>query len=212
MTRTFLGALALASAIAVGALGAPKATLADTQGFAFGVGLHTNHVDTDADRDDAPQGSLFVEGVGAGGALWIGYGFTPSFAARLFLSGAEHSTSNEDIDIVFGGGTIEAMYLFRDTQPIRPCIVGGLGRFVVSSRVNEYDYETSGPGMVVGAGLACFFGETFAIDFGLRGEFINWEEARATRRVEGGPDVTVETPIEEDGAAGKIVLEATWWL
>lgn len=183
---------------------------ADTQGLAFGVDLHTNSVGNDADRTGAPPGSLFLEGTGAGAALWVGYGFTPSFAARLFLAGAEHSTSDDDVKIEFGDATFEAMYLFRNPEVIRPYVLGGVGGFSVASRVHDYDYETTGPGLVVGTGLQCFFNETFAIDFGVRGEFIHWEEATATHDT-GSGDTTVRSPLDEDGAALKVVLGSSFW-
>jgi hypothetical protein len=183
---------------------------ADTDGFAFGVGLHTNSVGNDTDRTDAPPGSLFLNGTGAGAELWAGYGFTPSFSMRLFFAGAEHSTSDGDVKIEFGGATIEAMYLFRNPEVIRPYLVGGLGGYSVASRVNDYDYETTGPGLVLGTGLQCFFNDTVAIDVGLRGEFIHWEEASATRTT-GGSNTQVRTPLDEEGGALKFVVGTSFW-
>jgi hypothetical protein len=155
---------------------------------------------------------VFIDQHGGGGALWVGYGFTPSFSTRLVASGATHGTTDEDIDVAFGSITLEAMYSFRNPAALRPYVLGGVGGFSVRSRVDEYHYETTGPGIVAGTGLLYFFNETVALDVGVQADFTNWDRQRATRDVAGGTEITLDTPVEEDGGAGKVLLGVSFWL
>jgi hypothetical protein len=184
---------------------------ADTDGFFFGIDLQSNRVGA-ADRPDDPDpAAVFVDEVGGGANLFFGWGFTPSFPVRLSLSAAGHDTSDPDIEVAYAGVTIDGMYLFRNPEPLRPYLYGGVGGFALRSRKDALDWETTGPGILGGGGVLYFFGDTFALDFSVRGEFVNWEKTRATLHTPAG-DFTAETPIEEKGTAAKILVGASWWL
>ncbi|NNE44941.1 MAG: hypothetical protein HKN12_12100, partial [Gemmatimonadetes bacterium] len=102
-------------------------------------------------------------------------------------------------------------YLFRPGQPFRPYLVGGVGGFSMGSRQDNLDFEVNGPGITLGTGFAYFVSERFALDFALRGDFINWEEATATLTLPGGAQTEVATPIEEEGSAAKVFFGLNWW-
>lgn len=204
--------LAATFGAAASLLAAAGPTLAGTDGLAFGFDLQSSIVGTVDASDTRPPGSVFIKQEGGGGTLWLGYGFTPSFPVRLVASGATHETTDPDVDVAFGSITLEAMYLFRNPAALRPYLLGGVGGFGVSSRVDDYEYETTGPGVVLGGGLLYFFNDTFALDLGVQGEFMNWERQRATRDVAGGTEITLDTPVEEDGGAAKVLLGMSFWL
>ncbi len=184
---------------------------ADTDGFFFGLDLHSNHLGgEDAPADPSPD-VVFVDQNGGGADLFLGWGFGPSFPVRLSVCGAAHETSDPDIEVTYTGITIDGMYLFRNPEPLRPYLYGGIGGFALTSRRDALDWETSGPGILFGGGLLYFCGDTFALDFSARAELVNWERTRATWHLPAG-DATAETPIEEEGSAAKILVGVSWWL
>jgi len=202
----------LAPALAAALILAAVPARADTDGVAFGIGIHANNVGAEDPAEDSPPSSVFVEEAGGGVNLWFGYGLTPSFALRLLAAGASHETTDPDVEVAWGGVTLEATYLFRDPQPWRPYLVGGLGGFSTRSRQDDLDFEATGPGIVIGGGILRSFGETWAVDLALRAQFVNWEEATATFTFADGSSATVQRPVEEDGGALDILLGVSWWL
>ncbi|MDO9170305.1 MAG: outer membrane beta-barrel protein, partial [bacterium] len=96
---------------------------------------------------------LLIEETAPGVGLQIGYLFTPNFQLRLFAAAAEHETSDPDVKIQVGGGTLDAVYLFRAGQKIRPYVFGGLGGFTVESQQADLLYKAEGPGMALGGGV-----------------------------------------------------------
>jgi hypothetical protein len=208
MNRTLRLALLL-SPIALAASGSPAR--ADTDGLCFGIDLHSSRFGGVEVPDNPAPDAVFVDETGGGANLWIGWGFTRSFPVRLSIAGAAHDTSDPDIEVAYGSVTIDGMYLFRDPEPLRPYLYGGIGGFALRSRRDALDWETTGPGILLGGGLLYFFGDTFALDFSVRGEFVNWEKTRSTWHT-GVGDITAEIPIEEEGSAAKFLVGASWWL
>ncbi|MGQ0722486.1 MAG: outer membrane beta-barrel protein [Candidatus Eiseniibacteriota bacterium] len=206
-----LGIGAAAAIFALVAAQADPAAASDTRGFMMGLDLGTSHIDAQDESSGAPAGSVFIEDTGAGASLLFGWGFTPSFALRLNASGGQHDTSDPDTEFWLNSGTLEAMYLFRNPQPVRPFVLGGVGGFTMRSRRDDLDFETTGPGVVLGAGLVYFAGERFAFDFEVRGDFINWDEATATLTQPGGSQIQIDVPIEEEGSAAKFLFGVNWW-
>lgn len=200
----------IASSLA-GPPSAAAAATADTEGFFLGFGLHASVVGTNDPPDNAPVGSAFVEEEGGGVALTLAYGLTPRFATRVALSGTSHETTDPDVEVRFSSATLEAQYLFRESQPLRPYLFGGVGGFNLESQQDRFRYETTGPGLVFGAGLLYFLGEHFALDFALRADLINWEESTAETVLPDGGTVQVSKPIEEEGSAAKFLFGAGWW-
>lgn len=206
--------MALAGMVGIAAVFAswtPAESAAGTEGFLLGLDFGTSHIGADDPSADDPAASVYVDETGGGASLLLGYGFTPSFTLRLNVSGAQHDTSDPDTEFWISSGTIEALYLFRNPDPLRPYIFGGLGGFSMRSRRDELDFEVTGPGAVVGGGLVYFLGENFALDFAVRGDFINWEESTATYTFPNGTTATVAAPVEGEGSAAKFLFGAGWW-
>ena len=189
----------------------PPATASATDGFILGLDLHTSHIGADDPSPDSPDGSVFVDETGGGVTLLIGYGITESFPLRFTISASAHETTDPDVDFLYSSATLEGGYLFRNGEPFRPFVSGGFGAFAIESRQDDLSFETTGPGAVIGAGFYYFFNENFALDFGVRGEFINWEQTTATLTLPGGSDLTVETPVEDEGSAAKFLFGASYW-
>ncbi len=182
-----------------------------TEGFFLGVDLQTSHIGADDPADDSPEGSIFVDETGAGVAFKFGYGITPRFALRLVVLGTVHETTDPEVEVAYTSGTLEAVYLFRSGEPLRPNIFGGLGGFSLKSKRDLLDYETSGGGAVIGVGLVYFLSSHFALDFELRGDLINWKTNTAQIDLGNGNYATVETPIEDEGSAAHFLFGGTWW-
>ncbi len=171
----------------------------------IGIDIVGNGVN-DGEDDDA----LAIEENGNGGALQIGYQFTPSFALRLYASGATHKTDIADVDILFSGGTVEAMYLFRPGQSFRPYLFGGLGGYAAESQRDEFTYSTEGPGASFGGGLYHFFTPHVSLHASARLEFVNWDTAKVSLETATGT-IEGEIPIDESGSAAKLTLGMGFW-
>lgn len=184
---------------------------ADTEGFFLGLGLYSSQMSAEDRKEGSPPGSVYIEESGGGMSLLIGYGFTPSFTTRITTGAAEHKTSDPDVTFLYGGASIEAVYYFREGNPFRPYVFGGLGGYVMKSMKGNLTYSTAGPGTTLGGGFTCFLNEHFALDCDLRMEFINWETKVAEIDIGGGTVTTVETPIEEEGEAGKMMVGVSYW-
>ena len=160
--------------------------------------------------DDEEDDGLAIEEGGAGGALQFGYLFTPSFLLRLYASGATHETDNPDVDILFSGGTIEAMYLFRPDQPFRPYLFGGLGAYSAESQQGDFTYSTSGPGVSFGGGMYYFFNPHVSLHASARLEAVNWDKATVTLDTPQGT-LEAEIPVDDSGSAAKLTLGMGFW-
>jgi hypothetical protein len=177
----------------------------------IGLDLASSHADFEDRTDTSQPGAVFIEDNGGGLNLLAGYGFTRSFVLRLDLAGARHETTDPDTEFALSSATLETMYVFNDPQPFRPYLVGGVGGYTARSRRDDFDFDVTGPGVTVGAGFLWFTGRRFALDFALRGDFINWENATARVTLPGGGRTVVDTPIEEDGSAGRVQVGISWW-
>lgn len=184
---------------------------AATDGFFLGLDFHTSHINAEDEGPNAPVGSVFIDDNGGGATFFLGYGITPSFPLRLNLSVAEHETNDTSVEFFYSSLTLEAAYLFRNGEPLRPYVLGGFGGFSVRSRKDAFDFETTGPGFVIGTGIVYFLSEHFALDFALRGDLINWDKQTATITFPNGSQAIVETPVEGDGAAGKFLFGVSVW-
>jgi hypothetical protein len=207
ITRSRIGIVLFAGVVA---FLAPGAAGAETEGFTLGLDLHYSRIGAEEESESSPENSVFVDQDGGGFTLLIGYGFTPSFALRLSASGSNHKTTDSDVDVLYSNGLIEALYIFAPGEPVRPYLLGGLGGCNLQSRMDPFRYETTGSCASLGFGVLFFVSEHFAFDSAARIEFVNWKTATATLETDLG-DVTVETPVEDQGSAGKILLGATYW-
>lgn len=154
---------------------------------------------------------LLIEETAPGVGLQIGYLFTPNFQLRLFAAAAEHETSDPDVKIQVGGGTLDAVYLFRAGQKVRPYVFGGLGGFTVESQQADLLYKAEGPGMALGGGVHVMLGRKVSLHGALRYEAINWDKVTATYDGPGG-SASVTVPVDEEGTAGKVLVGVVFWL
>jgi hypothetical protein len=209
--RAAVGAAALAAAISAPRAASAEPSVGATDRFFLGLGVHSSHIGSDEPTDDAPAGAVFVDENGQGVGIVVGYGITPALVLRLSLLGAEHETTDPNVEFAFSSGTIDGVYHFSVGQPLRPYLFGGFGGFSIESRKDALRFETTGPGVVFGGGLLYFLGRHFGVDLGVRGNLISWEKSEAEARLSDGTTVAVERPIEEDGSAAQFALGATWW-
>jgi hypothetical protein len=183
----------------------------DTEGFFAEFAVNTNHMAAEDRGPNDPPGSVFVGENAPGGTFTIAYGFTPTFPLRLSVSGAEHETTDPDIEVQFGSLTLEGGYIFRPGHEVRPYLFGGVGAFSLSSEENEYDFETTGPGGVIGGGLYSILAQHFVFDAALRFDLVSWEKQTARRKLPDGSTQIIETPVDEAASAAKIILGIGWW-
>ena len=160
------------------------------------------------DSDDADE--IVLDNSAGGGGLHAGYLITPSFMLRLGGAVAEHNTNVADVTIRFGGGTLDAVYLFRPGTTFRPYIFGGVGGYQAESQVADLIFDVSGPGLAFGGGAHLQLGRHFTLHGSLRLESINWEEATVTYDRPGGL-AQIAAPIDESGWASKLALGVGAW-
>lgn len=182
-----------------------------TRGFQLGVEAHRSHIGADDPHAGAPADALFVDEVGGGGALTLGWGFTPTFALRLVLAGSRHETTRDNVEVQLSGATLEAVHYFQPGRPLRPFVFGGLGGFSAESRDDPFTWETEGGGACFGVGLVYFVSRDFAFTFNARADAINWDKASGTVALPGGGTFTVDQPVDEGGLAAKFGVGMGWW-
>ena len=187
---------------------AAPAAAADWEGGRWLLGLDAVSSTIGANEDAA---DLLIDETAPGAGLQIGYLFTPNFQLRLFAASAEHETSDPDVKIRFGGGTLDAVYLFRAGQKVRPYVFGGLGGFSLESQQADLLYEAEGPGMALGGGVHVMLSRKVSLHGALRYEAINWDKVTATYDGPGG-SASVTVPVDEEGTAGKVLVGIVFWL
>ena len=154
--------------------------------------------------------SPLVDEEGDGGALQVGYLFSPNFQVRFYGSGATHKTDNPDVEILFSGALIEVVYLFNAGQRFRPYVFGGLGGFVAESQQGGFTYETEGSGASFGGGLHYFLNSYVSVHSSARFEAVNWETLRVTLDT-GVGTIGAVAPAEASGGAAKFTLGLGFW-
>lgn len=203
-------AAVLATLVAVHVLAAaPARAQMNEHRWLLGLDVVAGTVADNEDADPA-QGPVIDEKAGGLG-LQFGYLLSPTFLLRLTAVGADHETSDPDVTIRFGGGTLDAVFLFRNGQAFRPYLFAGAGGYQAESQQDDALYRIRGPGVAFGAGLHQRLGSRATLHAALRVEAINWEKASVLLDLPGG-DLEVEAPIDEDGWASKVMLGAAFWL
>ncbi len=179
--------------------------------FFLGLDFLSSHIGADDPRPDDPSSTVYADETGAGAAFQLGVSLTSTFKLRLYFSGARHETNNPDVELRLGGGSLEALYMFSPDDALRPYLFGGIGAFRVESAQDQLNFSTDGPGATFGAGLHYFLGRHIALNFALRGEWINWDTSTAELILPNGSRVVTETPVEDSGFAGKFTLGLGFW-
>lgn len=195
------------AAMVSGALMAATAAPAQQGRWMVGLDVVSSRIGENEEADE-----VVVDETAPGGAIQVGYLVTPSFMLRLYAAAADHPTSQAGIDLRFGGGTIDAVYLFREGYDVRPYLFAGLGGFSLESRRGDLTYKTEGPGMTAGAGMHAMLGGRVSLHGSLRVEWVNWRETSATITAPGGGTATVTTPVDESGTAVKLTLGIGFWI
>lgn len=164
---------------------------------------------TVADNEESED--IVIDQKAGGLGLQLGFLLKPSFMLRFCATAADHETSDPDVTIRLGGGTLDAVFLFREGRPFRPYLFAGVGGYQAESRQEELVYEIRGPGVAMGAGAHLRLGARATLHGALRVEAINWEKARVTWDQPGG-SIEVEAPIDEEGWTSKVMLGVGIWL
>lgn len=202
-------AVIVAALLALALPAAPAAAQMADHRWLLGLDLVAGTVGENEDATD--PGEIMIDEKAGGLGLQLGYLLRPSFMLRLTAVGADHETSDPDVTIRFGGGTLDAVFLFREGRPFRPYLFAGVGGYQAESQQADVTYQIRGPGLAFGAGMHLRLGGHATLHGALRLEAINWEKATAVLDLPGG-DVEVEAPIDEDGWASKVMLGVAFWL
>ncbi len=179
---------------------------AQDRGFTIGLQYQTDVIGAE---DPAPGGdpdAVFIEEVGHGLSLNLGYTITPMFALRLAMGSAIHGTNWEGVEITRGSAMIEAHVRFLPQERARPYLVGGLGGTSLIDDRKGYDVETSGGVALLGAGVLFNLTEHFVLDFSTRLEMINWNKIKIRKELPGGTEIELESPVDENGSAATFRL------
>jgi opacity protein-like surface antigen len=204
-------AAALLSTIPRAAIASSDGALRDDgRGTILGLQLQTSVIGVEERSPDAPPNQLFVDEVGGGINLILGYGFTESFALYVSVSSAGHDTSQESVRAFYSTGTLEAAYRFLPGERVRPYLLGGLGGANVRIETDDYDSEISGGVAVLQGGVLIGLSRHLLLDAGIRLDLINWNRARLTRELPSGNTIQLESPVDDSGSAGKLLLGLAW--
>ncbi len=193
-------ALAIALVLAAGGAAAQDGR------WMIGLDGLSSHI---GDNDDEP--AISVDEQAGGGALQVGYRFSPTFMLRLYGGGADHGTSDPDIDIRFMSSFLEGVFLFGESRPFRPYLFGGLGGFQLESQQGDLLFEANGAGISFGAGAHYLVGRSVSLHGSLRLEAVNWDKASVTYEAPDGSTLSVETPVDDSGFASKLTLGVAFW-
>lgn len=157
--------------------------------------------------------TVVVDESAPGVGFQAGYLFTPTFMVRLYAGSADHHTNDPNVDIRFGGGTVDAVYLFSPGAKVRPYVFGGVGGFKLESQqASALSYSAEGGGAALGAGLHVMLGRKVSLHGSLRFEAVNWNKVTATYTASNGSQAIVSTPVDENGNAAKFTVGLSVWL
>ncbi|MBD3336534.1 MAG: outer membrane beta-barrel protein [Candidatus Eisenbacteria bacterium] len=178
-------------------------------GFQVGLALQTDIIGADDPAGDVDPNTVFIDEVGAGIGLHIGYAFTPSFALRLNVGAAGHDTNQDDLTAVHASSLLEAHWRFVTGTRMRPYLLLGLGAGSMRVESEIWDSEISGGVAAFGGGFLYSFSRHLALDMSARLHLINWDTVKLTAHLPGG-DFSSQTPVDEEGSAGKLQAGLVW--
>jgi opacity protein-like surface antigen len=182
----------------------------ERRGFSLGLQFQTNIIGAEDPSPDSDPNAIFVDEVGFGGTLLIGYTFTPKVALRLSLGSAVHGTTRPGVEMTHSAAVLEAHYRFLPEERARPYVVLGLGGTSLMSTSEGVESETSGGMASVGVGLLYALTKHLLLDFTARLESINWKEQKVRTRLPGGEWVEVTDPVDDTGSSGRFLLGLVW--
>jgi len=162
-------------------------------------------------EDNDEEDNISIEEQAGGAALQVGYRFSPSFMLRVYGGGANHPTSDPNIEIRFIGSLLEGVYLFGDGHAFRPYLFGGIGGFKLESQQDALLFAVEGAGISFGGGAHYLVSGSVSLHGSVRLEAVNWNKASVTYSGPGG-DIAMEAPVEDSGFASKVTFGVAFWL
>ena len=211
-----------ASAILIGSLLAAPASAnvldemspgykgAQVRGVTLSIGFQADRISTDERTEDDDPDALFIDAGGGGGTMAVGYTFNPSFNLRLAFTGAVHETTPRPLDATYGTVVVEAQYRFASAAPARPYLVGGLGGAILQVKDGGLTLDLTGTAARIGGGLHVNLTRRLLADVGVSGDLINTREVTLTGRDARGNEITLSTPVEDDGGAVRLAVGLEW--
>lgn len=151
--------------------------------------------------EDTGDEIFFVEDDGGGAQLQFGYHFNPVFALELDLGGAQHETTDPEIDGSFAMAQLFAVYRFVPDRQFRPYIKGGFGGYGLKLEGYGADLTVKGGGLAFGGGFDYFFTRHLSLGVDFTHNIIRYDEVEL--RFE---DVFVGTEIDEEGSMSSLGL------
>lgn len=200
--RRLITAAALLTAIGAG----PARAQAPERRWLLGFDAVAGTID-----DNEQTADIAINQKAGGLGLQLGYRLKPSFMLRFSAIATDHETSDPDVTIRIGGGTLDAVFLFREGNPFRTYLFAGLGVYQAASRQAALSYSVRGPGAAFGVGAYRQLGGCATLHGSLRVESVNWEKSGATWEQPGGRN-EVAAPIDENGWTSKVMLGVGFWL
>lgn len=168
-----------------------------TEKLFFNFELNSQGLSVDRNNDETDRGG----GLG----FRVGYGFTPTFALYLGLTGARMKVE-EDRNDTYGLGVAELGTRLHFGRKLKsPTFYLDIALQGVVAEAESPDIAFSGGGLGIGGGLLVYVGRQLALDFGLRGSGGNFSEFRI-----GNVSLNID---EEDVryGVGRLSVGVTWF-
>jgi hypothetical protein len=156
--------------------------------------------------DDEQDGEFRVHDDGGGFLLRTGYSFNRVFSLEVQLGGANHDTSNPQVEARFAVVQICAHYRFSPGNAFRPYVKGGFGGYALFLDTSATDFQFEGGGIPVGGGFDYFFSRHFSLGVDFTHNIIQYN--KATVLLEG---IDVGFDIDEEGAMTSLGLALAYY-
>ena len=205
-----LAVLGAGYASAAGSPGDTPARWAQQRGFSLGIQYQANFIGAEDPGPGSAPNQLFIEEGGQGLTFLGGYAFTPRFGMRLTAGTAAHRTTQAAVEVYQSSVVLEAHYRFLPRERARPYVFGGLGGTDVRTDQQGFHVQTSGALAVLGVGVLYDLTGHLVADLTVRLDQINWNSVKVTQDLPNGASTQLESPIEETGSAGKLMLGLVW--
>ena len=179
-------------------------------GWSLGLHVLSDHIGAEDPGSASPPEAVFVDEVGGGALVSVGYAFTPSFALRLAAGGARHETTHDGVEVNHASATIEAHFRFFPGERAQPYLFGGIGGASLRFDSEGLDSKVEGGLAVIGVGAIYRLTRHLSLDLAGRLDLINWNTIEVTAELPSGAELRLEDPVDESGSAGKILLGAVW--
>ncbi len=207
---TLLWGLAVLTSCAAVAAAGTETGWPPGRGFFFGGQYNTDLIGAEDPGPGSDPNQLFFDEVGHGLLLHVGYSVSPAVALRLAGSAARHGTTQEGVEADNGSLVLEAHYRFLPGERARPYLFGGFGGTTIRVSTGDFDTETRGGVVDLGAGI--FYGLTrhLYLDLAGRLDLVNWNEIRVTKELADGTTLELKDPVDDSGSEGRFLLGILW--